>query len=67
MMPLFFMGMPLFFVGKHPCDDMPFIVGTVPDPRSGHPAFTFEGPDYSGYYIRLPRRITRFITRKMRP
>lgn len=54
---------PLVFIGKHPCDDMPYIEGTVPDPRSGHPAFTHDGPDYSGYYIRLPRWLSRRIRR----
>jgi hypothetical protein len=55
------MRYPLVFIGKHPCDDLPYIVGTVPDPRSGHLAFTVEGPDYSGYYIRLPRWLSRKI------
>lgn len=55
---------PLVFIGKHPCDDLPYIEGTAPDPRSGHPAFTYEGPDYSGYYIRLPRRIGRWLGRR---
>lgn len=41
------MRFPLVLIGKHPCDDMPYVEATVPDPRSGHPAFTFDGPDYS--------------------
>lgn len=57
------MKYPLMFVAKHPCDDLPYIENTLPDPRTGHPAFTFDGPDYTGFYIRLPRWISKRITR----
>jgi hypothetical protein len=40
------------FVGKHPCDDLPYIHDVDPDPRTGDERFTFDGPDYSGWYVR---------------
>ena len=46
---------PRLFIIKHPCNDQPTIMGVDPDPRSGDSLYTFDGPDYSGYYIREPR------------
>jgi hypothetical protein len=40
-----------FFITKHPCDDLPYVDGVDPDPRTGDARFTFDGPDYSGWYI----------------
>jgi hypothetical protein len=41
------------FIGKHPCDDLPYIVGLDPDPRSPDfdPFRGIEGEDYSGWYV----------------
>jgi hypothetical protein len=43
------------FIGKHPCDDLPYIVGTDPDPRdSGWEPFKgLDGIDYSGWYVKV--------------
>ena len=42
------------FIGKHPCDDLPYIVGPDPDPRSPDfdPFRGIEGEDYSGWYVK---------------
>ena len=40
------------FIIKHPCDDQPTIMDIDPDPRTGDPRFTFDGPDYSGWYVK---------------
>lgn len=45
------MSMPRFYIGKHPCDDLPYVHDVDPDPRSGDPHFSFDGPDYSGWYV----------------
>ena len=41
------------FIGKHPCDDLPYIVEIDPDPRS--PEFEqfrgIDGDNYSGWYV----------------
>ena len=50
--------MPRFYIGKHPCDDLPYIQDVDPDPRTGDPHFTFDGPDYSGWYVRVGGQIT---------
>ena len=60
------MNSPIVFVGKHPCDDLPYVEGTIPDPQSDHPMFTFDGPDYSGYYVRLPLWLGRWLARRLR-
>lgn len=63
------------FVGKHPCDDGPHIVGVTPDPRSdefrGRYGFkglaaggTDFGEDYSGYYVRVPKE---WVERRLLP
>jgi hypothetical protein len=41
-----------FFIAKHPCDDLPYVDDVDPDPRTGDTRFTFDGPDYSGWYVR---------------
>ena len=42
------------FIGKHPCDDLPYIVEPSPDPRSPDfdPFRGIEGEDYSGWYVK---------------
>jgi hypothetical protein len=47
------MGDVRIFIGKHPCDDLPYIVGIEPDPRSDEwkERFGIDGEDYSGWYI----------------
>lgn len=42
------------FIGKHPCDDLPYINGTDPDPRSEEfeSFLGIDGDDYSGWYVR---------------
>ena len=52
------------FVIKHPCDDLPTIMHVLPDPRSGDARFSFDGPDYSGFYTKEPRLLTWWRNRK---
>ena len=41
------------FIGKHPCDDLPYIVELDPDPRSleWEQFRGIDGDDYSGWYV----------------
>jgi hypothetical protein len=55
---------PRLFIGKHPCDDLPYIHDVDPDPRSGDSHFTHNGPDYSGWYVR--QQVTEEMVERMK-
>ena len=54
---------PLIFIAKHGCDDKPY-VHDVWD--RDDPCFTFDGPDYTGWYRRVGRLRGWWLRRKWR-